>query len=111
MTVLAIHPPTTEWILVTLVITGQNGVSIVSLILWPYTAETYPTNMRSLGVGYGSAIGRAGSMLTPLVAGYILSTGQPITIVFATYAFLAFVSLVIWVVWMRETARVQLHTI
>ncbi len=108
---LAIHPPTSEAMLVSLVIVGQLGVSIVSLVLWPFTAETYPTNMRALGVGYGSAVGRIASMLTPLVAGVILGTGQSISIVFATYGALALISLIVWAVWAQETARRQLHTI
>jgi putative MFS transporter len=111
MMTLAFYRPAEEWLLVSIIIAGYAGISVSVLILWPFTAETYPTNVRSLGLGYGSSIARGASMLTPLVAGVILNMGAPIGIVFATYGACAVGAFFIFVTLTRETARKALHNI
>lgn len=37
-------------------------------LVFPYTAEYYPTRLRGTGVGYGSSAARVGGMVTPYVA-------------------------------------------
>ena len=41
-------------------------------VLYAYTPELYPTRTRSTGAGFASSIGRLGSLLGPLLVGFIL---------------------------------------
>jgi MFS transporter, AAHS family, 4-hydroxybenzoate transporter len=45
------------------------------LSLTAYTANFYPTAVRATGVGLTQAFGRCGSLLGPLLAGWLLSSG------------------------------------
>jgi AAHS family 4-hydroxybenzoate transporter-like MFS transporter len=45
------------------------------LSLTAYTANFYPTAVRATGVGLTQAMGRFGSLLGPLLAGWLLSSG------------------------------------
>ena len=42
-------------------------------ILFVYTAEVYPTEVRALGMGFGSMMARVGAMVTPFAAQVLLS--------------------------------------
>lgn len=108
---LAIHRPASEGVLVAAVVAGTISISAVMFILWPYTAEIYPTPVRALGLGLGSSVARGASMLTPLVAGVILGTGASIAIVFAVYGLCALGALGLWLFFTQETARKALHAI
>jgi MFS transporter, AAHS family, 4-hydroxybenzoate transporter len=46
------------------------------LSLTAYTANFYPTVVRATGVGFTQALGRCGSLLGPLLAGWLLSSGM-----------------------------------
>ena len=105
---LSIHTPQSTAMLVTMVVTGQIAIFIGSMIVWPYTAEIYPTRVRALGLGMVSSTARAASMLTPLLVGGILSSGGSISIVFATFGFCALAAFTLWVTATRETARKSL---
>ncbi|MCM2463337.1 MFS transporter [Pseudomonas sp. CG7] len=46
-------------------------------VLYTYTPELYPTSARATGSGFASAVGRIGSLLGPLVTGWVFPiTGQ-----------------------------------
>jgi MFS transporter, AAHS family, 4-hydroxybenzoate transporter len=45
------------------------------LSLTAYTANFYPTAVRATGVGLTQAFGRCGSLLGPLLAGWLLGSG------------------------------------
>ena len=45
-----------------------------SQIIYVYTAEVYPTEVRALGMGLGSMMARAGAMVTPFAAQVLLSS-------------------------------------
>jgi putative MFS transporter len=104
------HPPE-RWLLVTLVVTGQLCISMSSLIVWPYTAENYPTNIRAVALGVCSSLARAASMLTPLFVGVILNIGAPISVVFAVFAVFALAAMILWWTATTETARIRLETL
>ncbi|ENX41421.1 3-(3-hydroxy-phenyl)propionate transporter MhpT [Acinetobacter sp. NIPH 2100] len=53
-------------------------------ILYTLAAKYYPTEMRGTGVGAAVAIGRLGAFAGPLVAGYLLGTGQSEIVVIAS---------------------------
>ena len=98
-------------VMVTLVIIGQLATSAAALILWPYTAENYPTLVRAVAVGICSSTARAASMLTPLFVGVILAGGGSIRLVFGVFGGFAVLSLILWTKATRETARVSLDSL
>ena len=102
---LAVHPPEARTLLVALIVTGQLAISVGSLIVWPYTAENYPTRVRALGLGMVSSVARGASMLTPVAVGGILGSGGSISMVFAVLGTCALCALLLWVGATRETAR------
>jgi len=108
---LAIFQPTAEIPVASLVITGAVAISITVLILWPVTAETFPTSLRALGMGYASAIGRGSSMITPVFVGFVLNKGAPIQIVFAIFGLFCLLAFTVWVFRVRETAGKPLDTV
>jgi MFS transporter, putative metabolite:H+ symporter len=93
----------TVW-LVALAIIGQIGVSIGSMVLWPYTAETYPTRIRSLALGTSSSLARAASMLTPLLVGAVLQLTGSITLIFLVFGLASIAVALLWLFGVRETA-------
>jgi putative MFS transporter len=90
--------------LVGLAIVGQIGVSIGSMVLWPYTAETYPTRIRSLALGTSSSVARGASMLTPLLVGVVLQTTGSTTLVFLVFGLASLAVALLWRFGTRETA-------
>lgn len=44
-------------------------------VLYAFGSMVYPTEVRGMGVGVGSAVGRVGAMLGPVVAGQLLVSG------------------------------------
>lgn len=98
-------------VLVALVVIGTLGSSLSSFIQWPYTAESYPTHLRAVGMGVCSSMARAASMLTPLFVGVILNTGAAIALVYSAFAAFAFGAASLWVFATQETARRKLETI
>ncbi len=91
-------------VLVTLSIIGQIGISIGSMVLWPYTAETYATRIRSLVLGTSSSLARGASMLTPLLVGGILQKTGSATMVFMVFGVASFAVALLWLFGVRETA-------
>ena len=57
--------------------TACVGFSLIGtqLSLTAYIADFYPTAVRATGVGLTQALGRCGSLLGPLIAGWLLSSG------------------------------------
>lgn len=60
----------------------------IAFSLYLYSAELYPTRMRAIGTGFGSAWLRAGSALGPILVGYIVGDFG-IRYVFAAFAAVA----------------------
>lgn len=90
--------------LVGLAIVGQIGISIGSMVLWPYTAETYATPIRSLVLGTSSSLARAASMLTPLLVGGVLQVTGSVTPVFLVFGLASLAVALLWLSGVRETA-------
>jgi putative MFS transporter len=90
--------------LVALAIIGQIGISIGSMVLWPYTAETYPTRIRSLALGTSSSVARGASMLTPLLVGVVLQKTGSTTLVFLAFGLASIAVALLWRFGTRETA-------
>jgi len=97
--------PSEEWVLVVgLLIVGQLGISVSSLILWPYTAEIFTTRVRSVALGTSSSLARAASMLTPLLVGGVLEVTGSVTLVFLIFGLASLVVALLWLLGTRETA-------
>jgi putative MFS transporter len=60
----------------------------IAFSLYLYSSELYPTRMRCVGTGFGSAWLRAGSSIGPILVGSIMA-GLGIQYVFAAFAVVA----------------------
>jgi putative MFS transporter len=78
----------------TLVSCAYAMMMTITFSLYLYTAELYPTHMRALGVGTGSAFLRIGSTLSPLLIGTIVAH-HSVSWVFWMFGLLAIVGGVI----------------
>ena len=58
---------------------GFNG-------LYPLSTCIYSVEIRSSGLGWAMGIGRAGAVMGPMLAGYILSLHVPLFVMFAALA-------------------------
>jgi MFS transporter, putative metabolite:H+ symporter len=96
-------------LVVTLITTGWVAAAAGSIILWPYTAEIYPTDIRATGLGFSSSLARAGSMLTPLVVAGVLTMTSSVRIVFGLLLMCSGVVTAVWLLFTRETARRSLE--
>lgn len=54
---------------------GRCMVAAAYTIIYPYTAEMFPTNVRITGVGAGSACSRIGGITTPIVSQGLVKVG------------------------------------
>ena len=56
------------------------------IILYAYTAQFYPIQIRSTGVGWTTGVGRLGAVVGPMLGGYLLMLNLPIQHNFVVYA-------------------------
>jgi MFS family permease len=57
--------------------------------------ETYPTHIRSTGLGWGGAAGRAGSILGPIIGGLLQAAGLQFRQFFMVFALPCFICMVL----------------
>lgn len=105
---LAVYQPEAHIAVAVLVIIGHASISGANVIVWPYTAENYPTRLRAVGLGVASSTARGASMLTPVVVGAVLGGGFSISIVFLVFGVCALLACVLWCTATHETARKSL---
>jgi putative MFS transporter len=91
--------PLTVFLLVT---PAFAALQTVTYSLYLYSGELYPTRLRSLGAGLGSAWLRAGSITGPWVIGLIMTSGS-VTPVFLTFAVVAVLTGLVVLRWAPET--------
>lgn len=97
--------PSDLWIMVVaLLIIAQIGVSVSSMLVWPYTAEVYDTRVRAVALGTASSLARGAAMLTPLVVGGILDLTNSVTLIFVIFGLSCLAVAIIWWRGATETA-------
>ncbi|HEY3463537.1 MAG TPA: MFS transporter [Amycolatopsis sp.] len=74
----------------------------ISFSLYLYSAELYPTRLRAIGTGFGSAWLRAGSSVGPLLVGWIVAD-LGIRYVFSAFAAVALVGGIVTILFAVET--------
>lgn len=105
------YKPSEIGLLVALIATGQVGSSVAAFVIWPYTAESYPTHVRAIGLGVCSSVARGASMLTPVFVGVILQMGASIDLIFGVFGLFALGAMLLWKFATVETARIRLETL
>ena len=56
---------------------GKSAISLCFGVAFPYSADLFPTNCRSLGIGMCSQAARVGAMTAPLVL-HVFASPQPV---------------------------------
>lgn len=84
------------------------ALQTVTYSLYLYSAELYPTRLRAIGAGFGSAWLRLGSMAGPWVIGAIATRGS-IAPVFLIFAVIAAACAFICLRWAPETSGQRLE--
>ena len=98
-------------LVVTMVALGHTGIGIGTIILWPYSAEAFPTRIRAMALGLCSSAARTASMLTPLLVGGIIAWTGSVEPVFALFGVLGILVSGIWFFATRETKGVNIDDI
>lgn len=78
-------------------------------VVYTYTPELYPTDMRATGAGTAAAVGRIGGILAPFIVGIILKFGQ--NVVFLQFAGVVVVGAIAVAVLGEETKQKRLEEI
>ncbi|WP_206792007.1 MFS transporter [Amycolatopsis sp. MtRt-6] len=76
----------------------------ISFSLYLYSAELYPTRLRAIGTGFGSAWLRAGSSVGPLLVGWIVAD-LGIRYVFSAFAAVALIGGIVTILFAIETGN------
>jgi putative MFS transporter len=92
-----------------LVTCGYFFVSVLSIGVYVYTPELYPTRARAIAVGTATAWLRFASILGPAIVGFIVGSG--LGAVFLVFAVVAVVGAVITGLFAVETKRRVLEEI
>lgn len=82
--------------------TAYAILQTIAFSLYLYSAELYPTRLRAIGTGFGSAWLRAGSSIGPVLVGFMVA-GVGIRYVFAVFAVVAMIGGVTTVFFAIET--------
>ncbi|MFT4019972.1 MAG: MFS transporter [Acinetobacter sp.] len=80
-------------------------------VLYTYTPEQYPTNIRAFGSGWASAIGRLGGIAAPLVVTHMMIGQQAFQQVFLMFTGVLFAVAIIIVLLGEETKGKRLESI
>ncbi|GFT90670.1 organic cation transporter protein [Nephila pilipes] len=60
-------PQAFAWVSVLLAVLGKSAIAASFAIIYIYSAEIYPTVLRSTGIGFSSMFARLGGMIAPII--------------------------------------------
>ena len=80
-------------------------------VLYTYTPEQYPTNIRAFGSGWASAIGRMGGIVAPMVVTHMMVMQNGFSYVFIMFTAVLLAVAVVIVVLGEETKGRTLESI
>ncbi|XP_035231370.1 organic cation transporter protein-like isoform X2 [Stegodyphus dumicola] len=60
-------PQALSWVAVMLAVIGKSAIAASFAIIYIYSAEIYPTVLRSTGIGFSSMCGRLGGIIAPFI--------------------------------------------
>ncbi|PRD25419.1 UNVERIFIED_CONTAM: Orct [Trichonephila clavipes] len=60
-------PQALAWVSVLLAVLGKSAIAASFAIIYIYSAEIYPTVLRSTGIGFSSMFARLGGMIAPII--------------------------------------------
>ncbi|KAH3727340.1 hypothetical protein DPMN_053273 [Dreissena polymorpha] len=63
------------WVTVVLSNVGKFGISAAFAIIYVWSAELFPTQVRSSGIGSSSMMARVGGMVCPYIADLVSKAG------------------------------------
>ncbi|KAK8719526.1 hypothetical protein OTU49_013981 [Cherax quadricarinatus] len=69
-----------EWLVVVLSLLGKFGIAAAFAIIYIYSAEIFPTDYRSVGIGACSMCARVGGILAPFIAS-LARTYRPLPLI------------------------------
>jgi putative MFS transporter len=94
-----------------LIQTASTALSVMVMILWTYTAETFPTSVRATALGFFSAMNRLPQIFVPILIGAVLKLTGSIMPVFILFAVCAVVIALVWIFFAAETSGRSLEAI
>lgn len=71
------------------------GINMCNAVNYVYVPENFPTRVRATGVGFASAVGRAGSMIGPTLLAILLTVGDVNLVVYVNMGALLFAALIV----------------
>lgn len=83
------------------------GVTLMGAFsnLYNVALTIYPAQIRSTGLGWAAGLGRAGAVISPLLAGVLMGLGISLPVLFVAFAVPALVAAAcVWLLKMRELA-------
>ncbi|XP_076063522.1 organic cation transporter protein-like isoform X2 [Oratosquilla oratoria] len=73
-------PEDISWLIVTLSLVGKFGIAAAFAVVYVYSAEIFPTELRSVGVGSCSMCARIGGIVAPFIAS-LAHTYKPLPLI------------------------------
>jgi putative MFS transporter len=102
----------TTWQMLFIVTTAITiGTSLSNTLIVNYTAELYPTRLRSLGISAGNSASRIASMIAPSAVGALLSAHLGVQSIFVMFGCVSLVAAVVLPLWGIETKQRVLEEI
>jgi putative MFS transporter len=81
------------------------GTSLTNILIVNYTAELYPTRLRSLGISAGNSASRLASIAAPLGVGGLLAANLGIASVFVMFGGVALIAALVVPLWGIESKQ------
>ena len=84
---------------------GKFAISGSFCVVYVFAAELFPTEVRSIGIGFGSMVGRIGGVLAPFII--LLQDVEGLS--FLPYLIFGICGIIsgIWALFLPDTARVE----